>query len=40
MFEGEVLFELPALRNFPGGHIRTCTDGPFTFTLLITPPRG
>jgi xanthine/CO dehydrogenase XdhC/CoxF family maturation factor len=39
-FDGEVLFELPASRRLPVGLVTTCTDGPFTFTVLITPPRG
>ena len=38
-FENQVLFELPASRRLPAGLITTCTDGPLTFTLLLTPPR-
>jgi xanthine/CO dehydrogenase XdhC/CoxF family maturation factor len=37
-FDGEVLFELPASRRLPAGLVTTCTDGPLTFTILLTPP--
>jgi hypothetical protein len=33
-----VLFELPASRRLPAGLVTTCTDGPLTFTILLTPP--
>ena len=36
----EVLFEFPAFKALlPAGKITTCTSGPLTFTLLLTPPR-
>jgi hypothetical protein len=38
-FGSDVLFALPASQHLPAGIIKTCTDGPLTFTLLLTPAR-
>jgi hypothetical protein len=36
--EGTVLFESPAVTHVPGGSTKTCTTGPLTLTVLMTPP--